>query len=58
MDKKYWYAVQEHRDDAWDYGSHDYDEAVEMLKRQEGGLIAVIDEESNVCVDEIEYCDI
>lgn len=52
---KVWYAVQEHRDDAWDYGSHDYDEAVEMLKKQGGGLIAVIDEDANYCVEEIEY---
>ena len=50
-----WYAVQETREDAWDYGSHEYEKAVEMLKEQGGGLIAVIDEDSNVCIEEIEY---
>lgn len=52
-----WYAVQETREDAWDYGSHEYGKAVEMLKEQGSGLIAVIDEDSNVCVEEIEYED-
>lgn len=50
-----WYAVQETREDAWDYGSHEYEKAVEMLKEQGSGLIAVIDEDSNVCIEEIEY---
>jgi hypothetical protein len=53
-----WYAVQEDRMDGWDYGSHDYDSAVGMLKEQGHGLIAVIDEEHNVCVSEIEYEDL
>ena len=52
-----WYAVQETREDAWDYGSHNYDEAVEMLKKQGHGLIAVIDEDENFCIEEIEYED-
>ena len=48
-----WYAVQETREDAWDYGSHDKEEAIEMLKKQGHGLIAVIDDD--FCVEEIEY---
>lgn len=51
-----WYAVQETREDAWDYGSDNYDTAVQMLKEQGGGLIAVID--NNVCVEELEYDDV
>lgn len=47
--------MQETREDAWDYGSHEYEKAVEMLKEQGSGLIAVIDEDSNVCIEEIEY---
>ena len=50
-----WYAVQEERTDAWDYGTHDYDEAVKMLKEQGCGLIAVIDEETNFCEEEITF---
>ncbi len=56
---RYWYAVQETSEDAWDYGSHDLDEAKEMLKAQGHGLIAVIEESDNsVCVEEIHYEDI
>ena len=44
--------------DQWDNGSHDYHEAVEMLEAQGCGLIAVIDENSGLCVEEIEYEDI
>lgn len=50
-----WYAVQESTQDSWDYGSHDYTEAVHMLKAQECGLIAVINEGTGVCVDEVKY---
>lgn len=50
-----WYAVQKERTDAWDFGSHDYEEAVRMLKEQGHGLIAVIDEKDGFCVKEIEY---
>ena len=50
-----WYAVQRDREDVWDNGSFDYDEAVAMLKAQGEGLIAVIDDETKVCIDEIEY---
>lgn len=53
-----WYAVQETREDAWDIGSHDYDEAVRMLREQGHGLIAVINEAEAFCEDEIEYEDI
>lgn len=55
---KKWYAVQETRQDAWDYGSHDYDEAVAMLKSQGKGLIAVINEEINFCEHEILFDDV
>lgn len=48
-----WYAVQENRTDAWDKGSYDYKEAMEMLQEHGCGLIAVI--EDDVCVEEIEY---
>lgn len=53
-----WYAVQVDRTDAWDNGSHYYNEAVRMLEEQGHGLIAVIDEESGVCVEEIGYNDV
>lgn len=51
-----WYAVQETKEDAWDYGSSDYSEAVRMLREQGYGLIAVI--ENDTCVEEIEYDDL
>lgn len=56
-ERKIWYAVQESREDAWDDGSHDLHEAVQMLAEQGSysGLIAVIDEDDNYCIDEIEY---
>lgn len=50
-----WYAVQEETTDAWDYGSYEYDEAVEMLKEQGHGLIAVINEDTSCCESEIIY---
>ena len=54
-----WYAVQTDRKDDWGIGSYNYNEAVEMLKKQGYGLIAVIDESSGIfeaaCVDEIEF---
>lgn len=55
---KKWYAVQETREDAWDNGSYDFDEAVEMLKKQGAGLIAVINDDTEVCEDEIGFEDI
>ena len=56
--KAIWYAVQAERADAWDYGSYDYDEAVEMLNQQGKGLIAVINEDTNFCEGEITFEDI
>ena len=59
---KLWYAVQEVRLDPWDNGSDNYDTAVEMLeelvKETGRGLIAVIDEDTNTCIDEIEWDEI
>lgn len=55
FDRDRWYAVQETSDDEWGYGSYNFDEAVQMLKAQGHGLIAVIDEENNYCEKEITY---
>jgi len=52
---KKWYAVQMESTDDWGNGSYDYNEAVEMLKEQGAGLIAVIDEETNYCLEEIRF---
>lgn len=53
-----WYAVQELRTDAWDNGSYDYDTAVAMLMEQGCGVIAVINEDTGVCEEEIEFRDV
>lgn len=53
-----WYAVQGNREDAWDNGSHDMQEAVQMLAEQGSGLIAVIDDDDNFCLDAIKYKDL
>ena len=53
-----WYAVRESRQDGWSNGSYSYDEAVAMLKAQGHGLIAVINENSGVCEEGIEYSDL
>ena len=50
-----WYAVQGNREDAWDNGSHDFHEAVQMLAEQGSGLIAIIDEDQDFCLDEIDF---
>ena len=50
-----WYAVQMDSTDDWGNGSYDYDKAVEMLKEQGEGLIAVIDEDTSFCLEEIKY---
>lgn len=50
-----WYAVQGNREDAWDNGSHDLHEAVQMLAEQGSGLIAVVDEDQDFCLNEIDY---
>lgn len=59
MENKKWYAVQTDRTDDWGTGSYDYEEAVQMLKEQGHGLIAVIDEDNDpseaLCVEEIEF---
>lgn len=59
---KLWYAVQEVRLDPWDNGSDDYETAVEMLeelvKETGRGLIAVIDEDTKTCIEEIEWDEI
>lgn len=53
-----WYAVQQTSEDAWDNGNEDYDTAVEMLRAQGHGLIAVIDDDAKVCLKEIAYSDL
>ena len=50
---KKWYAVQETRADLWDYGTFDKNRAIEMLREQGHGLIAVI--EDDFCVEEIPF---
>ena len=57
VDENIWYAVQEDSSDAWDYGSHNFDEAKLMLKDQGYGLIAVI-ENGDYCKEEIRYEDL
>ena len=53
-----WYAVQETQNGDWDKGSYAYEEAKEMLKEQGFGLIATINDKTNVCLDEQFYEDI
>ena len=55
MERKYWYAVlTDDEDNDWGYGSHDLNEAREMVKKYPEGYIAVIDETADpVCVEEI-----
>jgi hypothetical protein len=55
LDALTWFAVQETSGDPWDNGTHDYEDAVQMLLEQGHGLIAVIDEDTNYCVQEITY---
>ena len=55
LDALTWFAAQEDSADAWDNGSHDYETAVRMLLEQGHGLIAVINEDTNYCVQEITY---
>lgn len=56
MENEKWYAVQETSEDAWDYGSSDFEEAKAMLKKQGHGLIAVIN--NDFCEDEIQFDDL
>lgn len=56
--KRIWYAVQKDPRDAWDWGSFDFGEAVEMCKADsEYQLIVAIDgdydENGNACSDTI-----
>lgn len=55
MEKIFWYAVMKDNEDTdWGYGSHDLDEAREMLKGYPDGYIAVIEEGNDpICVEEI-----
>jgi hypothetical protein len=55
LDALTWFAVQEDSTDAWDNGTYNYEKAVQMLLEQGHGLIAVIDEDTNYCVQEITY---
>ena len=51
-----WYALQTEKTDFWDDGYFDREQAIEALKEQGHGLIAVID--GDVCVEEIMYEDV
>lgn len=55
MKNRLWYAVmQDNEDNDWGYGSHDLDEAMEMVKKYPEGYIAVIEEGNDpICIDEI-----
>ena len=49
-----WYAVmRDSEDNDWGYGSHNLAEAKAMVKKYPEGYIAVIDEDTNTCIDEI-----
>lgn len=52
------FAVQETREDAWDYGSESLVKAVEMLKEQDNGLITVIDVDDSFALDEMTLKDL
>lgn len=52
MENRLWYAVQKDSEDSdWGYGSFDKDEAIEMAKRSESEIIAVINNDE--CVEEL-----
>ncbi len=53
--KNRWYAIQKDRTDGWDIGSDEYDTAIQMLREQGCGLIAVIDENTGCCMEEITF---
>lgn len=55
LDALTWFALQETSGDPWDNGTHDYEDAIRMLKEQGHGLIAVIDEDTNYCAQEIAF---
>lgn len=54
-DGSLWYAVQNDSTDAWDSGSYDFSEAMQMALERNAKLIAVIDESGgeSFCIDEI-----
>lgn len=53
-DVNYWYAIQEETTDAWDDGSYDLSEAIEMANDKGYDIIAVIDESNGgLCVEEL-----
>lgn len=51
----FWFALQKTREDAWDCGSYDLHTALDMLKEQGHGLVAVINTDTNFCVREISF---
>lgn len=59
-----WYAVQVGSYDAWDFGSHEFEKAIEMgtkeMKQEnaEDFLILTINEETNVCESSIRYSEL
>lgn len=55
MENRIWYAVQETAEDAWDWGSYDFEEAKDMLLLQGYGLIAEIDTATNFCLNEYKF---
>lgn len=65
--KKIWYAVTNEKEESyeWNNGSENYEESVEMLKKQGEGEIITIEERyengkiiDNCAIDRIEYDDI
>lgn len=55
MLRNQWYAIQKDRTDGWDNGSYNYQDAIKILKNQGHGLIAVIDENTGCCIEEITF---
>lgn len=56
---KLWYALQRDSTDEWDVGSYDRDEAIRRMLNSNGRytLIAVINQETGCCIDEIRAAD-
>mgnify|MGYP004536546877 FL=1 len=64
---KTWYAVTNEKEESyeWDNGSHNYEEAVQMLKEQGEGEIVTVSElfmdgkmTSNFAIERVEYNEI
>lgn len=54
VDWSTWYAVMIDEDDSdWGYGSYDLDEAKDMAKEYKDSYIAVINVETDTCIEEI-----